>query len=363
MAYLALNHIRSSYIDIEHLHLRQGELMVVIGPSGAGKTSLLNIIAGFLPHGGNIELDQRSIESVPANRRNIGYLFQQIYLFPHLSVYQNLKIALRKQKLTRCERRREIHTLLQLFRIEHLSSNYPEQLSGGEKQRVAIARTIAARPKLLLLDEPFSHLDYKTARYLQNEFKSMQKELQITTLFVTHNLEEGKDLSDRIAVMEGGTIVQLGKPDELWFDNKRSSHHFIEKPNILEGHVCRTFDNGLVEFRWNSHSLLVVNEGIDFKRVTIWPEDIQILAYRPSDSVINCIKAELVELSVHDHTSELQVQAGDAFLKVVIDTSHFLAMSLHLHDQVYVLLRLWCLRAVGSRPEKAPELKRAANTS
>lgn len=344
MSYVTLKEIRTSCINIESLEILKGELLVLIGPSGAGKTSLLNIIAGFSSHGGTIVLDGQAIESTSSNRRRIGYLFQELYLFPHLTVFQNLKIAMRRQALSGSEKGREIRRVLALFRIDSLAGKYPDQLSGGEKQRVAMARTISSKPKLLLLDEPFSHLDYKTARYLRNEFRAMQKELQITTLFVTHNLQEGKELGDRIAVMEKGRIVQLGNYDELWRGSSSHPHHFIEKPNILEGFVQKSFENGLVAFRWNETSLLVVDEGFDFNRVIIWPEDIQLLGDQPANSVINCIQAELKEITDFDHITELRVQVKQSYLKVVIDRSTFLAMGLKCHDRVYLLLRLWCLR-------------------
>lgn len=211
MSYLVINDLRSRFVNVDHLVIKKGELMVLIGPSGAGKSTLLNILAGFLPHTGQILLDGRAVHTLPSHRRRVGYLFQDLYLFPHMTVFENLKIAMQVRKLKKTQVIEEINTLLELFRITNLSKSYPCQISGGEKQRVAMARAMACKPDLLLLDEPLSHLDYRTARYLRSEFKRIQRQFCLTTLFVTHDLQEARDLGDRILVMEKGHLRLSGQ--------------------------------------------------------------------------------------------------------------------------------------------------------
>lgn len=206
MNHLVVDNLVSRFVSIDRLEIKKGELMVLIGPSGAGKSSLLNVLAGFLPHTGQILLGGRAVHNLPAHRRKIGYLLQDLYLFPHMTVFQNLKIAMKTRRLNKKQLHSEIDTLLDLFRITDLAQSYPGQISGGEKQRVAMARAMAGKPDLLLLDEPLSHLDYRTARYLRAQFKRVQQQFGLTTLFVTHDLHEARELGDRILVMEKGHL-------------------------------------------------------------------------------------------------------------------------------------------------------------
>ena len=209
MNHLIVENLVSRFVSVDHLEIQKGELMVLIGPSGAGKSSLLNILAGFMPHTGQILLGGKAVHTLPPHRRKIGYLFQDLYLFPHMTVSQNLKIAMQTRRLKKSQVLEEIDTLLDLFRITDLAKSYPDQISGGEKQRVAMARAMASKPDLLLLDEPLSHLDYRTARYLRGQFKRVQQQFGLTTLFVTHDLHEARELGDRILVMEKGHLRLL----------------------------------------------------------------------------------------------------------------------------------------------------------
>ena len=206
MSHLIVDKLVSRFVSVDRLEIQKGELMVLIGPSGAGKSSLLNVLAGFMPHKGEIRLGGRAVHTLPSHRRRIGYLFQDLYLFPHMTVAQNLKIALQTRRLNKEQVIEEIETLLELFRITDLAKSFPGQISGGEKQRVAMARALAGKPDLLLLDEPLSHLDYRTAQYLREQFKRVQQQFRLTTLFVTHDLQEARELGDRIMVMEKGRL-------------------------------------------------------------------------------------------------------------------------------------------------------------
>ncbi len=235
MSHLVVNDIKSSFVKVDHLEIRKGELMVLIGPSGAGKSSFLNILAGFIPHSGQILLDGRPVHCLPSHRRRIGYLFQDLYLFPHMTVSQNIKIAMKTLGLKKAQVQEKVGSLLELFRIKKLAKSYPAQISGGEKQRVAMARTIAGKPDLLLLDEPLSHLDYETAQYLRAEFKRIQEQLELTTLFVTHDLKEARQLADRVLVMEDGRLKKFWQKMDLMPENmvpffNGMPEHYISKP-------------------------------------------------------------------------------------------------------------------------------------
>jgi ABC-type sugar transport system ATPase subunit len=229
MSHLIMRDIRSAFVRVDCLEIPQGELTMLIGPSGAGKSTLLNILAGFVPHTGKILLDNRQIHTLPPHRRRIGYLFQDLYLFPHMTVFQNLKLAMHAQGLKKGQLRERVFQFLDLFRIPDLATRYPAQISGGEKQRVAMARAIASNPDLLLLDEPLSSLDDETVRYIRTEFLNIQRQFSLTTLFVTHNLEEADELGDRIIMMKKG---QLRVTEHRQYSAPEAALSMLSSPTI-----------------------------------------------------------------------------------------------------------------------------------
>ena len=200
--------------DVE-LKISDRELMVLLGPSGAGKTTLLNIIAGLTDYEGSVLFDNQRVDKLPASQREVGYLFQDLFLFPHLDVAANIAYGLKTQKSPHDSIKDRVDEMLHLMKISHLAERYPKQLSGGEKQRVALARALALSPRVLLLDEPLSSLDTQTAKYLRTELKQLQKKLGITTIYVTHDLAEANILADRIAVYHQGCLLQIGSPAEI----------------------------------------------------------------------------------------------------------------------------------------------------
>ncbi|MBL3685803.1 ABC transporter ATP-binding protein [Leucobacter zeae] len=199
------------------LELAPGELICLLGPSGCGKTTALRCIAGLESvSGGRIVIGGEDVTDVPVNRRDIGMVFQQYSLFPHLTVHRNVEFGLEMRRIARGERKRRIDEMLEIVGLEHLAERYPHELSGGQQQRVALARALVTRPRALLLDEPLSALDAKVRVRLREQIRAIQTELGITTVFVTHDQEEALAISDRVAVMEGGRIAQLGSPEELY---------------------------------------------------------------------------------------------------------------------------------------------------
>ena len=189
---------------MNHSATKLDAIFALLGPNGAGKTTLLNIIAGLTDYDGSVLFDGMPVDKVPASKREAGYLFQDLVLFPHLDVTANIAYGLKVQKQSQSEVEARVQELLQVMRIKHLSSRYPKHLSGGEKQRVALARALALSPKVLLLDEPLNSLDVQTSKYLRIELKQLQRELGITTIYVTHDLTEAEELAEPEA-MEGDT--------------------------------------------------------------------------------------------------------------------------------------------------------------
>jgi len=199
------------------LTLRPGELVAVLGPSGCGKTTALRCLAGLEKvTSGSILVDGTDIVDVPTHRRDVGMVFQSYSLFPHLTVRQNVEFGLRMRSVDKRERASRAKEALELVSLSALGERYAHQLSGGQQQRVALARALVTRPRVLLLDEPLSALDAKVRVQLRDEIRRIQRELSITTMFVTHDQEEALAVADRVAVMRDGRIEQVGTPEELY---------------------------------------------------------------------------------------------------------------------------------------------------
>jgi spermidine/putrescine ABC transporter ATP-binding subunit len=221
------------------LDVHKGELVSLLGPSGCGKTTTLNIIAGFLePTRGTVSLGGRMVNNVPPYRRNTGMVFQSYALFPHMNVFDNVAFGLRIRRLAAAETARRVREALALVRLESLADRPIRQLSGGQQQRVAIARALAIDPLVLLMDEPLSNLDAQLRRQMRVELRRLQRQVGITTIFVTHDQEEALTLSDRLVVMNQGRIEQVGTPVELYRKPRTPFvAQFLGHPNFLSGEV------------------------------------------------------------------------------------------------------------------------------
>lgn len=216
--------------------LEKGELVSFLGPSGCGKTTLLNIIGGFVKNdSGSIYLEDKDITEYPPEKREIVTVFQNYALFPHMNVIDNVKYGLKYRGYNKEEQIKLAKEYLKIVGLEGYEKNSVGELSGGQQQRVALARALVLQPKILLLDEPFSNLDAKLKIAMREEIKELQKRLGISMIFVTHDQEEALSISDRIVVMSNGEIVQIGKPEEIYYSPKnRYVAEFIGKINFLE---------------------------------------------------------------------------------------------------------------------------------
>src|SRR5687767_2754599 len=221
------------------LNIRAGEFVTLLGPSGSGKTTTLMMLAGFeIPTAGEIYVDEDPIASVPPYRRNIGMVFQNYALFPHMTVGENIAFPLQMRRMSRAEITRQTTAVLQLVGLPGYEGRYPRQLSGGQQQRVAVARALVFNPRVLLMDEPLGALDKQLREHLQLEIKALHDQLGVTIIYVTHDQEEALVMSDRIAVMNDGRIEQCGPPTELYDEpSTRFVATFIGESNFIDGRV------------------------------------------------------------------------------------------------------------------------------
>jgi putative spermidine/putrescine transport system ATP-binding protein len=244
--------VRKTYGDVAavdgvDLEIGRGEFFTLLGPSGSGKTTCLRMIAGFeRPDAGRIELAGEDVSRLPPAERDVNTVFQDYALFPHMSVGDNVAYGLKVKKVARAERAKRVEEALAMVRLEGYGDRRPSQLSGGQRQRVALARALVNRPRVLLLDEPLGALDLKLRQQLQVELKRIQAEVGITFVYVTHDQDEALTMSDRIAVMDGGHVLQVGSPRDVYEEpGSRFVAGFVGVSNLLELPVEKSEGNVL----------------------------------------------------------------------------------------------------------------------
>ncbi len=230
------------------LDIREGEFFTLLGPSGCGKTTLLRMIAGFNSiEGGDFFFGEKKINDVAAHKRDIGMVFQNYAIFPHLTVKENVAYGLKARKTPKAEMEKRVKEALELVQIAHLADRKPNELSGGQQQRVALARAFVIEPSVLLMDEPLSNLDAKLRVQMRSVIKKLQRRLGITTIYVTHDQEEALAISDRIAVMKDGVIMQIGTPNEIYAKPQNPFvAGFIGVSNFLDCDVVKA-ENGIAQ--------------------------------------------------------------------------------------------------------------------
>ncbi|THU05552.1 ABC transporter ATP-binding protein [Lampropedia puyangensis] len=242
--FLSLQGLRKTFGDhtaVESLNLeiQQGEFISLLGPSGCGKTTTLHMIAGFIqPNAGRITLDGRQLEHVPSHQRGAAMVFQNYALFPHMSVFDNIAFGLRMAKVSKSDIATRVGRILELVRLDGLAKRYPRELSGGQQQRVALARALVLEPRLLLLDEPLSNLDAKLRQELRRDFVEIHRLTGMTTILVTHDLDEAFSTSDRVAILGHGRLQQFATPREIFTQPAtRFVAAFVGHTNVLTGPV------------------------------------------------------------------------------------------------------------------------------
>ncbi|MEA1964121.1 MAG: ABC transporter ATP-binding protein [Candidatus Aerophobetes bacterium] len=345
MATVELRNVSNNICQGVNLKIAEGELLVLTGPTGAGKTTLLNIIAGLVDYSGSILFDGEPIDATSPQRRRVGYLFQDLALFPHLNVYANIAYGLNTKKKLIKKVEERVSSLLKLMNIEYLKDRYPKNLSGGEKQKVALARTLAISPRVLLLDEPFNNIDLRTRKYLRIELRSLQRGLSITTIFVTHNLIEAEEMGDRIAVLYGGRLEQVTSPRELFF-NPRNERvvDFIGRPNILKCDSYRVLREEVAEVKCGEISVIVPYEGEKISKVLISPRDIYVSAMKPSTSVMNGYWGTIIKLIPLTSIVRFQVKVKDIMLLAELPRDLFQELGLKLGKKVFIILKFRGIR-------------------
>ena len=318
---ISVKNIDKSFAEIRavvdvSLHVREGEFFTLLGPSGCGKTTLLRIMAGLeLPDAGRVILGGRDITSLPATKRQVNTVFQSYALFPHLSIFENVAFGLRSRKFPENEVISRVDPCLEMLGLHEMAGRYPHQLSGGQQQRVALARALVNEPEVLLLDEPMSALDARLRAQVQVELRRLQRKLGQTFILVTHDQSEALVVSDRIAVMRQGRLIQYGTPKEVYEQpNTRFVAEFLGAANLIQGNGSNKgietqlgFFHLNCEPKWNKGS------------VAIRPERIRIGAARPER---NGVRAQIREAIYRGTNLDLWCEPGPLRVRTPAHRNH-----------------------------------------
>lgn len=300
-----------------NLEIKPGEFFAFLGPSGSGKSTLLRAIAGFGPDPeGRILIGDRDVVGTPPWKRNVGMVFQSYALWPHMSVRDNVGFGLKERKLSAGVIKPKVDAALELVGLSHLADRMPNQLSGGQQQRIALARTIVVEPEVLLLDEPLSNLDASLRVQMRRELLRLQRQLGLTTIFVTHDQEEANTTSDRMAVLDGGVIQQVGTPQELY---DKPANLFVAKflgtANILEGKIEGAGNKA--HFRTKTGDVLKLPQsGSSGTNIVLRPQNISITR----DNIENALPGNVLHREFLGGQMRYLVQAGGT--EIVVDQAH-----------------------------------------
>jgi len=334
-------------LDRVSLDVPEGELLALLGPSGSGKTTLLRIIAGLeFPDAGKVHAYDDDVTQQSAKDRNVGFVFQHYALFRHLSVFENVAFSLRVRGWKYSEVRKRVLELLSLVKLENLERRFPDQLSGGQRQRVALARALAARPRVLLLDEPFGALDARVRADLRQWLRRLHDEVPVTTVFVTHDQEEAFEVADRVVVMNGGRIEQAGSPEDV-FEHPATPFvmDFLGQVNVFHGrlHEGKAIVGGL-ELECPEYS----HHDSGPARVYVRPHELDIET-EPNGS--GRMPARVTHVNPAGAVTRVQVRVPDIGMELSVELSKDRSAELALKkgDEVFVAPRR--VRVFGPAPE------------
>ena len=333
-----------------NLSIDNGEYFIVLGPTGAGKTVLIECIAG-LHHirKGEIWLNGNDITHMASEDRKIGYVPQDYVLFPFLNVADNIAFGLRQSRQSRDDVRESVHRLARMMGISHLLHRNTRSLSGGEKQRVALARALAPSPEILLLDEPLSALDLRTAKYLRLELLRVHRVLGLTTIHITHDLMEALEMADRVAVVQNGRVEQVAEPERmLFYPEGEGVADFIGAPNILDCDYCRDLGQGIVEVGCGNLKLTVPHEGTAVHKVAILPRHIYVSETRPPGLSVNGFEGVVTSINHVGNTARIWMEVGDTSLMAELPSYLFEEMDLAVGREVFLILRMRRIRVYES---------------
>ena len=309
-------------VDNVTFAIKKGELFSLLGPSGCGKTTTLKMIAGFIfPDFGEIYLNGQNITRSPVHRRGTAMVFQNYALFPHMSVFDNIAFGLKMQKVEKCDIEKRVKDVLTLIQLPGIEKKYPKELSGGMQQRVAIARAIVIHPEVLLLDEPLSNLDAKLREELRLELRELQQQIGITTVFVTHDISEAFSMSDRIAVIQNGRVMQIGSPVEIYEKPQNEFvGSFVGKYNRFPVQVREIRDDVAIVSGENGLKIKIKIYGTPLavgEQVTVMvrPERIRLVD-RPSGLSSNVFEARIARSYFLGTQNHYEVSLDDTVLTV-----------------------------------------------
>ena len=330
-----------------NLTIKDGEIFALLGPNGAGKTTLLNTISGLISYDGNIFFNGEAIDKLPAEKRGVGYLFQDLCLFPHMTVLENvaypLKTKIRANKTAAKEKAAEI---LKSMNLSEFANHYPARLSGGEKQKIAIARALAAQPRILLLDEPFKSIDVNTAAYLREELKSLLKNLKITAVYVTHSFSEAEEMADRLGILINGEIRAIGEAKEVFFNSTDGKVlNFIGAPNILNIDSLKPVNSGLFEADCGGLNIIAPHNGKDIRKLAILSRNILLSPRNGQTPGFNQFEGDIINIvSINSHF-KIKIAAGRNILFSEISKAAFNGSKIKTGDKILLTLKLNGIKA------------------
>ena len=298
-----------------NVELREGEFLTLLGPSGSGKTTMLMLIAGLIqPDHGEMWIDGRLSTYMPPHKRDIGMVFQNYALFPHMTVYENIAFPLRMRRMPDSNIRAEVKRVLDIVQLPGVENRQPRQLSGGQQQRIALARCMVYRPPIILMDEPLGALDKKLREQLQLEIRHLHQKLDITVLYVTHDQEEALVMSDRICLMNEGEIEQLGTPDDLYFRPETVfAADFLGESNLLDATVTGTRDGAVrlegpngAPVEAPARGEMIQDQKVKFM---VRPENVRLLD--PDEEAENTLDARLQDVILVGQVTKYYAKLGD----------------------------------------------------